>query len=49
MLFNYLDSSKQLAYVLQTERGGGGGEVFNYLQVSKDQCVESKQMECIIH
>lgn len=48
MLFNYLDSNKQLAYMLQTERESEG-EVFNYLQVSKDQCVESNQMECIIH
>lgn len=48
MLFNYLDSNEQLAYMLQTERESGG-EGFNYLQASKDQCVESKQMECIIH
>lgn len=48
MLFNYLDSNKQLAYMLQTERESEG-EVFNYFQVSKDHVCESKQMECIIY
>lgn len=49
MLFNYLDSNKQLAYTLQTEKGEWGEKSFNYLQVSKDQDVESKQMERRIH
>lgn len=34
MLFNYLDSNEQLAYMLHTEREGGG-EVFNYLKSAK--------------